>query len=345
MRRGSEPQHILLVMTTTTPHTDQPALTATAERMTGNGRGILAADESVKTMSARLAAEGIPASGTARRDYRQLLLTADGLAESVSGIILCDETFGQQLDDGRTFPEAALELGILPGIKVDTGTTPLPGLDGALITEGLDGLGARLASYAERGAAFAKWRAVFDVHTITTYSARAGGHALARYAALCQQHGIVPIVEPEVLCNGGHDLATSVRATRLALGCVFTELDQAGVDLTGIVLKPNFVTPGLEAAPATPATVAAATFEVLLDTVPPAVPGIAFLSGGHRTVDACAFLSGISTIPRRPWDVTFSYGRALVSAALRTWAGDAANVSAAQNVLVANCRQAAKATR
>jgi fructose-bisphosphate aldolase class I len=170
--------------------------------MTHDGRGILTADESIKTMSSRLEQEGIPSSAAARRDYRELLIIADGLSEWVSGVIWCDETFGQELTDGRPFPQAARELGILPGIKVDTGTSFLPGRGGALVTEGLDGLGDRLASYAERGAAFAKWRAVFDVGTITPYTARANGHALARYAALCQEHGIVPIVEPEVLCNG-----------------------------------------------------------------------------------------------------------------------------------------------
>ncbi|TDD85440.1 fructose-bisphosphate aldolase class I [Saccharopolyspora karakumensis] len=329
-------------MTTTFP-SSVPALAETAEQMTCEGRGILAADESIKTMSARLKAEGIPANEITRRDYRELLLTANRLSDSVSGIILADETFGQHLNDGRTFPEAAHDLGILPGIKVDTGTTPLPGLGGALITEGLDGLGARLASYAERGAAFAKWRAVFDVQTITAYSARANGHALARYASLCQQHGIVPIVEPEVLCNGVHDLATSAHATRLALAGLFEELDQASVDLNGIVLKPNFVTPGLGAPPAAASTVAAATFEVLGDTVPRAVPGIAFLSGGHPTSDACTFLADLNATTKRPWQVTFSFGRALVSDALRTWGGDAANVAAAQEALVANCRQAAKA--
>ncbi|CAG7641127.1 class I fructose-bisphosphate aldolase [Rhodococcus opacus] len=340
----SGPGHILVDMTTTT-RTNVPTLAETAQRMTGGGRGILAADESIKTMSARLEQAGVPASATARRDYRELLLTADGLSESVSGIILADETFGQQLDDGRSFPDAARELGILPGIKVDTGTTPLPGQGGALITEGLDGLGARLASYAERGAAFAKWRAVFDVPTITPYTAAVNGHALARYAALCQEHGIVPIVEPEVLCTGDHDLAASAQVTRLALGSVFAELDQAGVDLTGIVLKPNFVTPGLAASPATAQTVAAATFEVLRDTVPSAVPGIAFLSGGNATADVCEFLSELNAIPERPWQVTFSFGRALVSDALRIWAGDTVNVPAAQKALLDNCRSAANATR
>lgn len=332
----------MLVMTTTLP-SNVPALAATAQQMTCEGRGILAADESIKTMSARLKAEGIPADETMRRDYRQLLLTAGGLRDSVSGIILADETFGQRLDDGRTFPDAARELGILPGIKVDTGTTRLPGLDGALITEGLDGLGARLASYAERGAAFAKWRAVIDVRTITEYSAQANGHALARYAALCQDNGIVPIVEPEVLCNGDHNLEVSAQATHQILGWVFEELGQAGVDLSGIVLKPNFVTPGLSASPASASTVAAATFDVLSDAVPPAVPGIAFLSGGHPTADACAFLADLNEITPRPWQVTFSFGRALVSDALHIWAGNPANTAAAQEALVVNCRQAAKA--
>jgi fructose-bisphosphate aldolase, class I len=330
---------------TTTVRTTRPTLAEIARQMTSGGRGILAADESIKTMSARLEAEGIPATADTRRDYRELLLTADGLSESISGIILADETFGQQLDDGRAFPDAARELGILPGIKVDTGTKPLPGQAGALITEGLDGLSDRLASYAERGAAFAKWRAVFDVHTVTPYTARANGHALARYAALCQDHGIVPIVEPEVLCNGDHDLVASANASRLALGTVFDELEQSGVDLTGIVLKPNFVTPGLDAVPVSAATVASATFKVLRDNVPAAVPGIAFLSGGHPTADVCEFLSELNAIRERPWQVTFSFGRALVSAALHIWAGDAANVPAAQQALLDNCRSAADAAR
>lgn len=328
---------VLLINTST--------LSETARELTHGGRGVLAADESIKTMSARLEAEDIPASETARRDYRQLLLTAPGLSSSVSGIILADETFGQQLSDGRGFPIACRELGILPGIKVDTGTTPLPGREGALITEGLDGLGARLASYAERGAAFAKWRAVFDVRTADSYVARANGHALARYAARCQEHGIVPIVEPEVLCTGDHDIAASAATTRLALTAVFDELDAARVDLSGIVLKPNFVTPGLDAPKLSPVEVATATYEVLREAVPARVPGIAFLSGGHPTDDVCAFLTALAAMPERPWEVTFSFGRALVSAALRPWAGSPENVAAAQNRLLANCRQAAAATR
>lgn len=329
--------------TTQTPATT--TLAETARQLTGGGRGILAADESIKTMSARLDNEGIPASETARRDYREVLITADGLSEWVSGVIWSDETFRQELSDGRTFPEAARELGILPGIKVDTGPTRLPNGGDALVTEGLDGLGARLASYSERGAAFAKWRAVFDVDTITPYSARANGHALARYAALCQEHDIVPIVEPEVLCSGGHDLGASAKASRLALHALFEELAQAGVNLNELVLKPNFVTPGLEAGLATAPTVAAATFEVLRDTVPADVAGIAFLSGGHATADVCEYLSELSADARRPWPVTFSFGRALVSEALKAWAGRPENVATAQNTLLYNCRRAAQSTR
>jgi fructose-bisphosphate aldolase class I len=330
-------------MTTTT--TSPATLAGTAATMTGNGRGILAADESIKTMSARLEAEGIPASETARRDYRELLLTAPGLSDTVSGIILADETFGQTLSDGRTFPEACRDLGVLPGIKVDTGTSVLPGQNGALITEGLDGLGARLASYAERGAAFAKWRAVIDITTLSEYAARANAAALARYAALCQEHGIVPIVEPEVLCGGSHDIAACAEASGMALAALFEELVSAGVDLTGIVLKPNFITPGLDAPSIDAADVAASTYQVLRDTVPADVPGIAFLSGGHPTADVCAFLSALAATPDRPWDVTFSFGRALVSDALHTWAGDAANVAAAQEVLLRNCQESSAASR
>jgi fructose-bisphosphate aldolase class I len=329
----------------TTISTGRSTLAEVARELTQGGRGILAADESIKTMSARLEDAGVPASETARRDYRELLLTAPGLAEWVSGIILCDETFGQALTDGRDFPAACRELGILPGIKVDTGTSVLPRQHGALVTEGLDGLGARLASYAERGAAFAKWRAVFDVTTVGEYAARANAAALARYAALCQEHGIVPIVEPEVLCNGDHGIEASARTSGLALAALFEELGAAGVEPTGIVLKPNFVTPGLDAAPVSAQAVATATFEVLLDTVPSTVPGIAFLSGGHPTADVCAFLGELAAVPDRPWAVTFSFGRALVSDALHTWAGTAANWDAAQQRLLDNCREAAAATR
>jgi fructose-bisphosphate aldolase class I len=323
-----------------------PDLNHIATELVADGRGILAADESIKTMSARLAAEGIDATATNRRDYRELLLTAPGLSQTVSGIILSDETFNQALSDGQPFPEACRERGVLPGIKVDTGVAPLPRGGGATVTEGLDGLGRRLEEYAAQGAAFAKWRAVVDVTTTSAYALEANAHALARYAALCQANGIVPVVEPEVLCNGPHDLGTSADVTAAALAAVFDQLERHRVDLDGIVLKPNMVTPGLDGPPATPGTVAAATVNVLGKHVPAAVPGIAFLSGGHSNEQACTYLGAINELAGgAPWALTFSFGRALVSDALRTWKGQPANVGVAQQALLDNCRRASRAVR
>lgn len=319
-------------------------LRATAATLTARGRGILAADESIRTMSARLEGAGVSGTEENRRDYREMLITTPGLSDVVSGVILSDETFGQQLRDGRDVPTACRELGILPGIKVDTGTTPLPRGGGALVTEGLDGLGARLADYAQRGAAFAKWRAVIDITTTSPYARRENAAALARYAALCQQHGIVPIVEPEVLADGDHDLVACAKTTGETLTAVFEALAEAGVDLGGIVLKPNFVTHGLRGRPVASGTVGAVTFDVLRRTVPSEVPGIAFLSGGHSNERACAYLSAINAIRKAPWALTFSFGRALVSDALQAWHGDDANVQLAQQVLLANCERAARAT-
>ena len=241
------------------PNLAQPNLAETAQQLTGGGRGVLAADESIRTMSARLEAEGIPASDLTRRDYRELLLTADGLSESVSGIILADETFGQELGDGRPFPVAARELGILPGIKVDTGTSRSPGRAARWSPRVSTGSGPGWRRTPSAAPPSPSGVRCSTSTTANEYVARANGHALARYAALCQEHGIVPIVEPEVLCSGDHALTASAETTGLALASVFEELDRAGVDLSGIVLKPNFVTPGLDA-PAVPAPdVAAAT--------------------------------------------------------------------------------------
>lgn len=329
-------------MTVTSQSVD---LAATARQLTSGSRGILAADESIATMSKRLQAVGVSPTPANRRTYRQLLLTAVGLQATINGVIWCDETFGQEMSDGRSFPVAARRLGILPGIKVDTGTVPLPGGAGALVTEGLDGLGERLGSYAARGAAFAKWRAVVDVETMSGYSLRVVAGDMARYARLCQMHGIVPVVEPEVIAAGRHDLVASANAIRLTLDCVFDELVLAGVDLAGVVLKPSFVTAGLDAMDVSAQTVATITFDVLRDTVPPAVPGIAFLSGGHTTGDACAFLAELNKIEEAPWAMTFSFGRALVNDALETWAGSPANVTAAQRALLGNCERAARSVR
>ncbi len=315
-----------------------------ATTMVDAGRGILAADESIRTMSARLEAEGVEATATTRRDYRELLLTAPALSTSVSAIILSDETFNQTLADGQPFPEACRERGVLPGVKVDAGVSPLPGGGGATVTEGLDGLGGRLAAYAASGAAFAKWRAVIDVTNASGYALEANAHALARYAALCQEHGIVPIVEPEVLCNGPHGIEASGETTVAALSAVFDHLERNRVDRTGIVLKPNLVTPGLDGPPVSTDTVAATTLGVLHRHVPADVPGVAFLSGGHSSEQACAYLGAVNELAvDAPWALTYSFGRALVSDALRTWRGDPANVDAAQRALLDNCRRASRA--
>jgi fructose-bisphosphate aldolase class I len=321
-----------------------PSIHDIAARLTRPGLGILAADESIGTMSSRLEAEGITASQDARRDYRGLLLNAPGLAESVSGIIVCDETFHESLD-GTPFPDVARDNSVLVGVKVDTGISRLAGADGATITEGLDALGARLADYAAGDAAFAKWRAVIDVTTASDYALETNAHALARYAALCQEHGIVPIVEPEVLCGGDHDIDTCAEVTGRALASVFDHLERQGVDLRGIVLKPNMVTAGLDAPRVAPEEVAARTVAVLLDHVPEDVPGIAFLSGGHPTEAVCEYLAIMNAgTERLPWALTYSFGRALVSDALRAWAGKPENVATAQAILLQNCQHASAAT-
>ncbi|GAA1509582.1 class I fructose-bisphosphate aldolase [Nocardioides humi] len=322
-------------------------LADTALSLVSSGRGILAADESVRTMSQRLEAEGVPATEENRRAYRELLVSAPGLRDRVSGVILCDETLRQHASFGDVdlaFPEACHRWGVLPGIKVDTGTTPLAFGEGALVTEGLDGLRDRLKEYAGLGAAFAKWRAVIDVASASDHALKANAHALARYAALCQEQGLVPIVEPEVLCTGDHDLDRCAEVTDRALAAVFEQLEAQHVDLAGMVLKPNLVTPGLGAVPAPADQVAAATLKVLDRRVPPALPGIAFLSGGHDNVTACRYLAAVNAAAgERSWRLTFSFGRALVSDALRRWGGEEAHRDEAQAVLLANCARAADA--
>jgi len=322
-------------------------LADTALALVSSGRGILAADESVRTMSQRLEGENIPATEENRRLYRELLVSTPGLSDLVSGVILCDETLRQHASVGdieMPFAEACHRWGILPGIKVDTGTSALAGAPGALVTEGLDGLRGRLAEYAAIGAAFAKWRAVIDVTAATDYALSANAHALARYAALCQEQGLVPIVEPEVLCSGAHDIDVCAAVSDRALAAVFAELEAQRVDLGGIVLKPNLVTPGLDATPASAEEVAAATLAVLDRRVPPAVPGIAFLSGGHDNDAACRYLAALNVEAGEPsWNLTFSFGRALVSDALHQWGGEEASRAGAQAVLLANCTRAAGA--
>ncbi|MDX1882152.1 class I fructose-bisphosphate aldolase [Mycolicibacterium sp. 120270] len=306
-----------------------------AARMMAPGKGILAADESIGTMSKRLEEAGVEPTAENRRKYRELLATAPGLADSVSGIIFCDETLRQTFGDGTPFPEAVRALGILPGIKVDTGAKPCPGLPGETVTEGLDGLPARLAEYAEMGAAFAKWRAVFTIgaDSPSRGAIRANASALARYAAACQEAGIVPIVEPEVLMEGTHNRGMCRDVTAEVHTAVRAELALLNVDLAGIVLKPNMVVEGDGyARQSTPDEVAEITVGVLR-AWPGDLAGVAFLSGGQSPERATANLEAMQS-HRTPWPLTFSFGRALVSPALAAWRGDPDRMGDGQAALV-----------
>lgn len=326
----------------------QSQIRSVAAEMVAPPRGILAADESIATMSSRLEAAGIEPTEDSRGAYRALLLSAPDLAETVSGVIWCDETFRQHFDTDETFPEAATRLGILPGIKVDTGTKPHPGATTATVTHGLDGLEERMEEYAELGAAFAKWRAVIDIADPDEEAMLLNAVSLAAYASICQANGIVPIVEPEVLCSGSHSLDACSQVSSRALAMVFDQLADQDVDLRGIVLKPNMITPGMSsvAGTAAPEVVAQATWETLRSAVPAEVPGIAFLSGGYSNAVACSYLAAINQHDgEAPWKLTYSFGRALVSDALSTWAGVAENVDGAHAVLLRNCAAAASATR
>ncbi|RDH78562.1 fructose-bisphosphate aldolase class I [Mycolicibacterium moriokaense] len=306
-----------------------------ATAMMAPGKGILAADESIATMSKRLEEAGVEPTAENRRRYRELLATAPGLADSVSGIIFCDETLRQTFSDGTPFPQAVNALGILPGIKVDTGAKPCPGLPGETITEGLDGLPARLAEYAELGAAFAKWRAVFTISgdTPTRGAIRANASALARYAAACQEAGIVPIVEPEVLMDGTHNRGVCRDVTAEVHTAVRTELALLNVDLAGIVLKPNMVVEGDGyGRPSTPTEIAEITVGVL-KAWPGDLAGVAFLSGGQSPERATENLEAMQ-VHKTPWPLTFSFGRALVSPALAAWRGDPERIGDGQSALL-----------
>ncbi|GJF04841.1 putative fructose-bisphosphate aldolase class 1 [Pseudonocardia sp. D17] len=311
-------------------------LNKVARAMVSNRRGILAADESIATMSARLEKVGVEPTAESRRVYRELIVTTPELADSISGVILADETFHQRVTDGRTFPDYLSDIGILTGIKVDTGAKPLAGAPGETVTEGLDGLRERVADYVRLGAAFAKWRAVITIgdNTPTDRAIRANLHALARYAGLCQEGGLVPIVEPEVLMDGTHSLARCREVSTAVLRALFEELDLMQVQLDGIVLKPNMVVAGSGSSDQpTVADVAQATVETLRETVPASVPGIAFLSGGQRPELATQHLGAMQKLDPLPWELTYSFGRALVGPALETWRGEDKNRGRAQEVL------------
>jgi len=312
---------------------DLNALNAVAEAMVAPGKGILAADESTGTIKKRFDAIGVENTEENRRDYRELMFRAAEGMKYVSGVILYDETIWQDAADGTPLVDLITAAGSIPGIKVDKGVTPLPGFPGETITEGLDGLGARLAAYYERGARFAKWRAVIDIADgIPTEGAiKTTAHALARYAGLCQANQIVPIVEPEILMDGAHDIARCDEVTRAVLNSVFAELAEMRVALEGIVLKPNMVICGKGCSNrASVQEVAQRTIDALKATVPAAVPGIAYLSGGQSDEEATAHLDAMNRIGGFPWKMTFSYGRALQAAPQKAWAGKRENVQAAQ---------------
>jgi len=302
-----------------------------ARAMVAPGKGILAADESHGTITKRFAALGIESNAENRRRYREMFFSSAACAETISGVILYDETIRQTTSDGVPFPEYLSSRGVIPGIKVDAGAKPLAGHPGEKITEGLDGLGERLAEYHALGARFAKWRAVITIGDGIPSRAciDTNAHALARYAALCQEAEIVPIVEPEVLMDGAHDIERCQEVTEESLATVFAALRTQRVLLEGIVLKPNMVVAGSECArPAGVAEVADRTLETLRRLVPAAVPGIAFLSGGQSDEDATAHLDAMNRRGPHPWQLTFSYGRALQAAAMKAWGGKAANQAA-----------------
>ncbi len=322
-----------------------------ANAMVEKGRGILAADESTPTCTKRFDSIGVDSTEANRNAYRDMLFTTPGMEEFISGVILFDETLRQStLKDGTPFPEYLTNLNVIPGIKVDKGAHNLPGTEGEKVTEGLDGLDARLKEYYELGARFAKWRAVITINESEPSSTcvAANAHALARYAALCQENGIVPIVEPEILMDGSHTIEDSFIVTEEVLHSVFYELYGQNVLLEGMILKPNMVLSGYKCSEqASVDEVAEMTVTVLKRCVPSAVPGIAFLSGGQSNEDATAHLNSMNKIfdKNSPWNLTYSYGRALQAPALDAWGGKEENVPAAQDAFYKRAKLNSLATK
>ena len=311
----------------------QSALETTARALAAKGKGLLAADESFPTIKKRFEALGMESTEESRRAYRELLFTTRGIEEFISGVILFDETIRLKAGDGRSFVEVLKSKGIIPGIKVDKGTVSMPGFPGEKITAGLDGLGERLAEYRDLGAEFAKWRAVITIGpgTPTRANIIANAHGLALYAALSQEAGLVPVVEPEVLMDGDHDITRCEVATEDALSNLFSALREYRVRLEGMLLKPNMVLPGKKCSQQSSVEeVAEATLRCLKKTVPAAVPGIMFLSGGQTPEQATAHLNAMNKMGPHPWEISFSFARALQEPPMKTWKGSAANVAAAQ---------------
>jgi fructose-bisphosphate aldolase class I len=317
-------------------------LVATAHAMVADGKGLLAIDESTGTCQKRFAAVGVECTEETRRAYREMLLTTPGLGDHISGVILFDETLRQATAEGVPFTRVLADAGVIPGIKVDKGAHALAGHAGEKITEGLDGLRERLAEYGELGAKFAKWRAVITIGDgmPTAACMEANAHALARYAALCQEAGLVPIVEPEVLMDGDHGIEDCYEVTEAILRALYGQMFEQNVMLEGTILKASMVLTGAEAHyRAGVEEVARATVQCLLNAVPASVPGVVFLSGGQSDEEATAHLDAMNRLGRFPWTLSFSYGRALQAPSLRTWAADpAANVAAAQVKLAHRAR-------
>jgi fructose-bisphosphate aldolase class I len=318
-----------------------------ARMLVAPGKGIQAADESLPTIGKRFKSIGVAATEENRRAYRELLLTAPGLGEFISGVILFDETLRQKSFEGASFVEVLSKQGIIPGIKVDLGAKALAGFPGEKITEGLDGLRERLESYAKLGARFTKWRAVITIGSkipsLTCLEANA--HALARFAALSQEAGLVPIVEPETLMDGDHSLERHFEVTEAAVKSVFQALFDHRVRLEAMLLKPNMILAGMQSAQqASVVEVAEATLRCMLRTVPAAVPGLVFLSGGQSDILATEHLNALNQLGKAPWQLSFSFGRALQEPALKTWKGASENKAAAQSVLLqrARCNSAAR---
>jgi fructose-bisphosphate aldolase class I len=322
-------------------------LESTANALVVAGKGILAADESTGTMEKRLSGIGVPSTVDKRRDYREMLFRTDGVGAFISGVILFDETLRQKAADGTPLVDLAKAQGIIPGIKVDTGAKALAGAPGETVTEGLDGLRERLAEYHDLGARFAKWRAVIAIgdHMPSAYCIGANAHALARYAALTQEVGLVPIVEPEVLMDGDHDIERCFQATEATLHKTFHALYRQRVHLEGALLKPNMVLSGKDCpTQAGDDEIAEKTLRCLRRTVPAAVPGIVFLSGGQSDVEATARLNAMNARGSHPWRLSFSYGRALQAEPLKAWGGKSANVPAAQAAFQHRARMSGAAT-
>jgi fructose-bisphosphate aldolase class I len=315
-------------------------LRSTIQDLVQPGKGILAADESHPTIAKRFDAVGVESTESKRREYRSLIFSTPGLGEFVSGVILFEETLGQNSLNNVPITKLLESQGIVPGIKIDAGKKPLVNAPGDEITYGLDGLDDRLETYKNQGARFAKWRAVYNVSdTLPSRQAvEANAEMLARYAALCQSKGIVPIVEPEVLIDGNHTIERSADVNEAVIAEVFNALLRHRVQLETIILKPSMVTPGKACAKASPAAVAEATLRVLRRVVPAAVPGINFLSGGQTPEEATLNLNAINSLGQQPWSLSFSYGRALQEPAQQAWAGKLGNTHAAQTAMFKRAR-------